>query len=205
MHMLSLIRYPRLIWLSIACICVASVYGQKDISDPFAASIEENISYPEVSSRLKPRVASEMAALETSLKSAGYATSRVRSGEVVMVTIPCASLFDPNDTHLKHTASGILSALIPYIRQSANYKIVVAAHSDNTGDSTYSDTLTEGRAAAVDDFFSARAQNITLIPYGLGSDEPLVSNTGFANRAANRRVEIYFVPTRNYIERISKH
>lgn len=43
-----------------------------------------------------------------------------------------------------------------------------------------------------------------MIPYGLGYDEPVAPNTGVANREKNRRVEIYFVPTKDFIDKARK-
>ncbi len=67
-----------------------------------------------------------MHSLERTLRELGYKTTRVRSGEVVLVTIPCSSLFAPNSIELKTKASGVLSQLLPYIRRSDNYKVIVA-------------------------------------------------------------------------------
>ncbi len=91
--------------------------------------------------------------------------------------------------------------------RSDNYKVVVAVHSDNTGDEMYADRLTSDRANAIDEYyFHASGDKETgIIPYGLGSDEPVAPNSGRANREKNRRVEIYFVPTAELIEKIKRN
>ncbi|MCM1067250.1 MAG: OmpA family protein [Muribaculaceae bacterium] len=178
----------------------------KDDFDPFTAGIEENISTPKVSARQQAKVTAAMAQLERTLKSAGFAVSRVRSGEVVLVTIPCSELFAPNATALKDTDKCRLSALVPYVKRADNYKVVVAVHTDNTGDATYADALTADRATAIDEFFYRHnsGADTGIIPYGIGSDEPVAPNTGVRNRASNRRVEIYFIPTSGFIEKVQK-
>ncbi len=174
--------------------------------DPFAAGIEENISTPKVSAKQQPKVKAAMEQLERALKSVGFSATRVRSGEVVLVTIPCDRLFAPNATVLKSTASGHLAQLVPYVKRSDNYKVVVAVHADNTGDTSYADKLTADRANAIDEFFYHRNGNADtgIIPYGIGADEPVMSNVGVRNRAANRRVEIYFIPTGSFIDKVQK-
>jgi len=188
--------------LALALVLSASAAAPRDF-DPLAAGIEENISYPAVPQKHREKVSAAMHSLERTLRELGYKTTRVRSGEVVLVTIPCSSLFAPNSIELKTKASGVLSQLLPYIRRSDNYKVIVAVHADNTGDAEYSDRLTADRANTVDDYFyrALGEQDSGIIPYGLGGDEPLMPNHGIENRAMNRRVEIYFVPTRAFIDK----
>ena len=179
------------------------VHGEKHSDfDPFSADIESNIKYPVVSSRQSSAVVNAMSAVCKVLKNAGYAAETVRNGEVVMVTIPCSKLFAPNSTELMATAGEVLRGLNPYVKQKANFKTILAVHSDDTGAESYCDRLTGDRANAIDDFFYNYNGNVDtdIIPYGLGSDEPLKANTSIANRAANRRVEIYFVPTESFIK-----
>ena len=173
--------------------------------DPFEASIEENISTPAVNPKQSAAVVSAMAQLERAFKTAGYATAKVRNGEVIMVTIPCSKLFAPNASKLKADAPKQLLPLVPYVKRFDKYKVVLAVHSDNTGDEQYSDRLTADRASAVDDYFAHEASlpdEAGIIPYGLGADEPVAPNTGIKNREANRRLGVYFIPTAEYIEKI---
>lgn len=174
--------------------------------DPLSASIEENINIPAVGNKQKSKLVAAQVQLERKLRAAGYKVTRVRSGEVVLVTVPVASLFAPNSVTLKESAAKSLQGLVPYVKRSDNYKVVLAVHSDNTGDAAYTDALTADRASAVDEFFYRACGNddAGIIPYGIGSDEPVAPNTGVANRAANRRLEVYFVPTRLLIDKAQK-
>lgn len=180
---------------------------QNDAFDPYTATIEENINHPTVANKYSVTVSEAMAPLARTLRKAGFATSTVRSGQVVVVTIPCSELFAPNATELKPEAAALLAKLKPYMSRTDNYKVLIAAHSDNTGDDMYADHLTSDRATAVDEYFYHDADNVEtgFIPYGLGSDEPVASNIGVLNREKNRRVEIYFVPTQNFIEKARKN
>lgn len=193
-------------FLLAAAMAVASTVAAADNFDPFSANIEENIATPAVDAKSSAAVASAMANLSRTLRSAGFAVDAVRKGEVVIVTIPCAALFAPNSVELMPDASKKLSPLIPYIKRTDNYKVIVAVHADNTGDDEYAERITADRANAIDDFYLKANDNADtgIIPYGLGADEPVAPNTGVANRAKNRRVEIYFVPTREFIDKAKK-
>ena len=198
---------PLLAALAVAFVCSHSALAQKKDSafDPFTASIEENITLPAVSAKQSPAVVSAMAHLMKTLKSAGYSATAVRSGEVVMVSVPCSELFSSNATELKEAGARRLQGLLPYVKRSDNYKVVIAVHADNTGDAQYADELTAARATAIDEyFFKHMGQETGIIPYGLGFDEPVAPNAGVKNRAANRRVEIYFVPTKDFIAKAQK-
>lgn len=180
------------------------MFAQKNVEfDPYTADIEENIKYPPVPQKNVKGVVAAMENLYNTLKNAGYTTSKVRSGEVVMVTIPASDLFAPNETILKDNASKKLKNLSAYVARKDHYKVIIAVHSDNTGDSQYTDNITAERATAVDDFFYHDNGSVDtgIIPYGLGDDEPVAPNSGVKNRAANRRVEIYFVPTKSFIDK----
>lgn len=174
--------------------------------DPLAADIEANIRYPEVPAKAAQAVSSSMNQLVRTLRGAGYSVRAVRDGQVVLVTIPAVQLFAPGSTALRPEASSALRPLMPYINRTDNYKVIVAAHSDDTGDEVYADRLTADRANAVDEFFFALNSNADtgIIPYGLGADEPVEANNSIAGRAANRRIEIYFVPTQEYIDKVRR-
>lgn len=177
-----------------------------ELFDPYNAPIEENIRVPEVPRKSKAAVIAAMHNLRRTFQNENLQADLVRSGEVVMVTLPCDRLFAPNSTELRTEASVPLRTLLPYIKRADNYKVVIAVHSDNTGDSIYTDRITADRAAAIDDFYSREngGAETGIIPYGIGDDEPVAPNTGIRNRAANRRVEFYFIPTLTFISKAKK-
>lgn len=182
------------------------VYAAPPPFDPFEADIEANMANPAVPQKHAASVVSAMNHLMRTLRRAGFDARTVRSGQVVTVTIPASSLFMPNAGTLKPEGMSLLRTLSPYVKRTDNYKTVIAVHSDDTGDVQYSESLTAERSDAVCDFFLNAIGNddAAIIPYGLGNDEPVAPNTGYANRAKNRRVEISFVPTAEYIDRLRK-
>lgn len=184
---------------------VATAEKQGDF-DPYSANIEENIATPAVSAKASQAVAAAIGQLVKTLRNAGYTVEAVRKGEVALVTIPCANLFAPNSVNLADGSAKYLRPLLPYIQRTDNFKVIVAVHADNTGDEQYAEQITADRANAIDEYFFKANNNAEtgIIPYGLGSDEPVAPNTGINNRARNRRVEIYFVPTAHLIEKARK-
>lgn len=171
--------------------------------DPLNASIEENLRHPAVPNKAVHGVVSNISTLVRTLRGAGYSVQAVRDGQVAVVTVPAVKLFGAGKTELRADAAEILRPLAPYIRRTDNYKVIIAVHSDDTGDELYNDRLTADRANAIDDYYYTLDgdRETGIIPYGLGFDEPVAANNSIAGRARNRRVEIYFVPTQTLIDK----
>ena len=201
----------RLVLIS-RCICLAAglllsspLSAAANDDDPYSVNIEQNLATPAVNAKHSAVVANAMGLLTRTLRQAGFETQGVRKGEVTMVTIPCRDLFGPNSIEIKAKGKQLLSKLVPYIKRSDKYKVVMAVHADDTGDAIYAERITSDRANAIDEYFaSALGGESPVIPYGLGNDEPVAPNTGVANREKNRRVEIYFVPTKDFIDNARK-
>lgn len=194
------------------CICLAAglllsspLSAAANDDDPYSVNIEQNLATPAINAKHSAVVANAMGLLTRTLRQAGFETQGVRKGEVTMVTIPCRDLFGPNSIEIKAKGKQLLSKLMPYIKRSDKYKVVMAVHADDTGDAIYAERITSDRANAIDEYFaSALGGESPVIPYGLGNDEPVAPNTGVANREKNRRVEIYFVPTKDFIDNARK-
>lgn len=194
------------------CICLAAglllsspLSAAANDDDPYSVNIEQNLATPAVNAKHSVAVSNAMGLLTRTLRQAGFETQGVRKGEVTMVTIPCRDLFGPNSIEIKAKGKQLLSKLVPYIKRSDKYKVVMAVHADDTGDAIYAERITSDRANAIDEYFaSALGGESPVIPYGLGNDEPVAPNTGVANREKNRRVEIYFVPTKDFIDNARK-
>ena len=171
--------------------------------DPLSVTIDRNMAYPEVPARASAKVAAAMRREAAPLMQAHFKVSFLRNGEVMLVTVTASQLFNSNATDLATGADATLRAILPTVARASDFKVLVAVHTDDTGDVVYSDSISSGRANAIDDYFYTRlgaAGSEHIIPYGLGRDEPLAGNNSMAGRAKNRRVEFYFVPTREYIE-----
>lgn len=165
-------------------------------------SLADNINSPAVNKKAIAPIQAHMAQIKTSLSRHYTDVDLVRDNDVVMVTIPCVNLFAPNEIKLKEEGKKYLRPFVNLLKYPTMYKVLVAVHTDNTGDEQYSDWLSAYRANAIDEFLSAILGNDAegLIPYGIGREEPVVPNNSVGNREKNRRVEIYIVPQQQMIE-----
>lgn len=81
-------------------------------------------------------------------------------------------------------ASGLVS--------NPNSNVTIIGHTDSTGSDAINNPLSLNRAASVRDYLTSRSVAVGRIAIdGRGSREPLVANDTAANKAKNRRVEIF--------------
>ncbi len=201
MNPLSTAKYitAALLLSAAASLAAAEPAAEPDVLD---MSIEENLASPAVPQKARAHIRADIDRLRRHMLAGGYAASSTREGEVLEIVIPAQSLFAANDTVLKPSADKLLEPLGELARKPRRYKLVIAVHSDDTGDADYADRLTAARANAIDDRLWRMADGLdtNTVPYGLGRDEPLQSNASRTGREANRRVEIYVVPDRGMLE-----
>ena len=171
--------------------------------DPLELELETNINTPVIPKKLRATVLENIRSNVSHLRKQNLAVHTTRSQEVIVVTIPCDELFAANSTTLLPTAAQKLKPLLPYLKQPQLYKMLVAVYSDNTGSEEYADALTYARVAQIDEFFTSSAgENIMLVPYNMGMEDPVTDNNTRANRNKNRRVEFYLVPDRALFQKI---
>lgn len=172
--------------------------------DPLEMEFDANVDTPKVPTKLRETVLNNVRSNVSHLRKHNLNVSTTRSGEVLVITIPCDVLFAPNSTQLLASATEILKPLAAYMRQPQLYKILIAVSSDNTGSEEYANSLTEERAGAIDGFVASLAGDTAplIVPYGLGMDDPVTNNNTRENRRKNRRVEIYLVPDTPLFQKI---
>ncbi len=187
---------------SIACaIAVLPMFAMAQNTAPVDMTIDENIATPAVPSKASNAIIRHMDRIGKTFTKHGLEVKTLRKGEVICVLLPCDELFKPNETELKPEASKVLSAFNALLKLPTLYKILAVVHSDDAGDEAYSDSLTEARSNAIDDYFNETvSDNLNFVPYGVGFDDPIASNNSIAGRKANRRVEIYIIPEKQTVE-----
>ena len=130
-------------------------------------------------------------------KKNGCNIETMRSGEVIIITIPTDLLFLPNERTLIDDCDNLLSPIQRYLKTPDFYRVLLVMHTDDTGSETYTDELSLDRVDAVFDWFETHNTNTTyLFPTASGASEPLfgTKNNTVKNRAKNRRIEIYLIP-----------
>lgn len=165
-------------------------------SDIMELPLEENLIIPKVSRHNMEAVKRAAIKLQTDFGKLGFKTELLRDGEVVMLTLPADKVFAVATDAITPGGKNLIFKLTGIASRPDLYKILIAVHSDDSGDDEYSYRLTEDRANAIDEmlFEMTSSKSTNVVPYGMGKDEPLTNNHSRAERAENRRVEIYLVP-----------
>jgi outer membrane protein OmpA-like peptidoglycan-associated protein len=106
--------------------------------------------------------------------------------------IPTDISFDTNKSDIKPDFRPILDKFASSLAENPYAKVTIIGHTDNTGGDAINDPLSLNRAARTRDYLAARgvASNRFTVE-GRGSHEPVAPNDTPANRAKNRRVEIF--------------
>lgn len=200
--------------LLVALISVSAAVGvsaQKKKSDDAAAlsvadlPFRDNLLTPSVPSKQRASLVEHMKREGQGLYRLKYTVETERQGEVLVITIPAVSLFLPNETELRVGASDLLAPFADYLSSSGRYKILLAMHSDNIGSDAYRQSLTDARIASIVNWFNENADStVNLAAYAMSDSQPLFPNNSMANRAANRRLEIFIVPDTPLISTLPK-
>ena len=114
-----------------------------------------------------------------------------RVGEGILVTFDSGILFDVNKADLKAEARQNIQNLTEILERYSDTNILIAGHTDGTGDSDYNHALSERRAQAVADYAASHGVDASRMQIvGEGEDSPVADNSTAEGRAQNRRVEI---------------
>lgn len=171
----------------------------------FDMSVDENVMSPEVPKKQVPSVVAYMKKVAGTIqkRKPDIKVESARGGLVIVATLPSDAMFAPNDTVLSAAASDWLNPFVQCLAVTDMFKVLVVAHSDDTGTDGYLGPLTEARAEAVVAYWGADSGNYVgaVVPYGFGAGEPVFPNDSRAHRARNRRIEVYLVPGPEMIAR----
>ncbi len=123
-----------------------------------------------------------------------------RVGEGILVTFDSGILFGFDSSSLQRDARINLGDLARVLaRDSDDYELLVAGHTDNTGSEAYNQSLSERRASAASDFLATQGISDRQIRIqGLGEMEPVASNETQTGQEANRRVEVAIFASAEY-------
>jgi outer membrane protein OmpA-like peptidoglycan-associated protein len=113
-----------------------------------------------------------------------------------LISLDSLSLFASSEARLKPDANRALVGALVEITAHPDKRVVIAGHTDNSGNPRANQALSEARASAVKDWFVAMSSLPAshFAVQGYGDSRPLVPNDSPENKARNRRVEITLVP-----------
>lgn len=172
--------------------------------DIYELSLDQNLATPEIKNKLKDAVQYFQYKQAVELIKQNYEVELTRDNEVIIVTIPAERLFASNDTVLAATGPAALKPMLRYLKNPGFYKLLLVMHSDDTGSKAYTVRLTRSRVNAVYDWFDANGDVDYIVPYALGSNDPLNANDSMEKRRKNRRLEIYIVPNDVMLEQAKR-
>lgn len=112
------------------------------------------------------------------------------------VRLDSLALFDVGRSELKSGSTKVLVNTLVNIKARPGWLIMVAGHTDDTGDDLANQQLSLKRADAVRDWMlqTSDVSPTCFAVQGYGESRPIKSNDTAEGRAANRRVEISLVP-----------
>lgn len=113
-----------------------------------------------------------------------------------MIELDSLSLFKSGSAVLNSGSNRVMFGALEMIKAHPDKRVLVAGHTDSTGNPVRNQKLSEARAASVRNWL-ADASGIALSQFaiqGYGDTRPKASNDTEAGRSANRRVEITLIP-----------
>ena len=128
----------------------------------------------------------------------------VSTGVQVVETADSIRLIMPGNITFKTDSSDINSSFYPVLNSVAkvlnkysNSTILVSGHTDSTGNSDYNLNLSRERAQSVASYLQGQGIKSTRFEVlGMGSSNPIASNSTAEGRAQNRRVELKIIPNK---------
>jgi len=133
-------------------------------------------------------------ALEQELRTNQVDVQRLND-DVLLVRLSNNASFDFDSAEVKPTFHSTLNKIATQTSTYDKTILHVVGYTDSTGSDSYNQTLSSRRASAVANYLSNDGvMRERLRTEGRGEAEPRLPNTSEANRATNRRVEIYIKP-----------
>ncbi len=137
------------------------------------------------------RMEQQKQAMEQATQGTGVQVSQTPDNRLKL-DIPSDISFDTNRADIKPNFRPVLDKFATTLKENPNTNVTIVGHTDSTGGDAINDPLSLNRAAHTRDYLTARGVAANRIQVqGRGSHEPLVPNDSEANRARNRRVEIF--------------
>lgn len=130
--------------------------------------------------------------LRTELVGTGVQVKEM-DGRVYLI-MPGNITFNSNEAVIKQGFQPVLNSIAKVIKEYNKTMVQVYGYTDSTGSAATNNALSLRRANAVSNYLRLRGvDGNRIITDGLGSANPIASNTTAAGREQNRRVEIALI------------
>ena len=103
--------------------------------------------------------------------------------------------FDEYHTNMRMGAVASLETIAESIKATSFVRsVVVAGHTDDTGNTRYNEELAKARANSVSAYLASRGiPSVQIDVRSFGATKPIATNATAAGRQLNRRVEVSIV------------
>jgi len=126
-----------------------------------------------------------------------------RVGEGIQVTFASGLLFAFDSDVIQAAAGTNLRELASSLQKYSESQLLIVGHTDNVGDDSYNQSLSQRRANSAAAYLSAQGVARTrLSATGKGEAEPVTTNESDAGRQQNRRVEVAIYASEAYRQRL---
>ena len=133
----------------------------------------------------------QKAEMEAATQGTGVGVSQTADNQLKL-DIPSDISFDTGRADVKGNFAPILDRFADGLRNNPNAEIRIIGHTDSTGTDAVNDPLSLRRAESTRNYLTSRGVNGARIQVqGMGSRQPVASNSTTEGRAQNRRVEIF--------------
>ncbi len=162
-------------------------YPQAEIKDRFAPSTVRD-------DRIVRRVW-EAEGKRVAVRAETYKPEIAASGKPLF-TKPVSIAFHSGKSDLSGEAMALLNLhVVPQVQMAGGMYVRVEGNTDNLGDDTWNQGLSERRAQAIVEYLASRGiDRRRMVARGNGSTNPLTSNKTPEGRARNRRTDVLFIP-----------
>ena len=114
-----------------------------------------------------------------------------RVGEGIKITFDSGILFATNSAELQPAAKNEIAQLAKTLQKYPDTNILIEGHTDNTGNRSINQPLSERRAQSVANYAAQMGVDRSrMSTMGYADDQPVADNSTAAGRQQNRRVEI---------------
>lgn len=128
----------------------------------------------------------------------GTGVQVARDGDNIRLIMPNAITFNTNESVIKSSANRVLDSVAKVAEEYNKTSLRIIGYTDSTGNDSINIPLSQKRAAAVAQYLELRGVSAArLTAMGMGSQNPIASNSTAAGREQNRRVEIYLINNAN--------
>ncbi|MBQ7949525.1 MAG: OmpA family protein [Alphaproteobacteria bacterium] len=137
----------------------------------------------------------QAAELRAELASTGVQV--IETQDSIRLVMPGNITFKTDSADINSSFYPVLNSVAKVLNKYSNSTVMVSGHTDSTGSADYNLNLSKNRAQSVASYLQGQGVKASRFEVlGMGSSNPIASNSTADGRAQNRRTEIKIVPNK---------